>query len=161
MNASDPHKQMAAAVGRVPSGIYVLTIQHEQYETGMLASFVQQCSFQPLQVSVAIKREREISRWLTEGAAFTLNVLEAGQTDMVVQFGKGFSLDQPAFAGIEVERPEGGAPVLTEALAYLQCRVVSRFPAGDHDLLVAKVVGGKVLDEGQPMVHVRKSGLHY
>jgi flavin reductase (DIM6/NTAB) family NADH-FMN oxidoreductase RutF len=51
--------------------------------------------------------------------------------------------------------------VLADALAYLECRVAERLPAGDHDLFIACVVEGRVLAEGQPMVHVRKSGLHY
>jgi flavin reductase (DIM6/NTAB) family NADH-FMN oxidoreductase RutF len=53
------------------------------------------------------------------------------------------------------------APVLSEALAYLECRVTGRFPAGDHDLVLGRVVGGRLLDEGHPMVHIRKSGFHY
>jgi flavin reductase (DIM6/NTAB) family NADH-FMN oxidoreductase RutF len=51
--------------------------------------------------------------------------------------------------------------VLADALAYLECRVEARHPTGDHDLFIARVVGGRVLGEGRPMVHVRKSGLHY
>jgi flavin reductase (DIM6/NTAB) family NADH-FMN oxidoreductase RutF len=102
-----------------------------------------------------------VSAWLTPGAALTVNILDAGQTDMIVHFGRGFALSEPAFEGLEVERPDGAPPVLTEALAYLECRVANRLPAGDHDLFLARVVGGRVLGEGQPMVHVRKSGLHY
>ena len=41
------------------------------------------------------------------------------------------------------------------------CRVVGRVEAGDHDLFIGEVVDGAVLGEGHPMVHVRKSGLHY
>ena len=127
----------------------------------MLASWVQQCSFDPPQVSVAVRRDREVSAWLTPGATVTINVLESGQTDMIVHFGRGFALDAPAFEGLEVERPGGAPPVLADALAYLECRVVDRLPAGDHELFIACVVDGRVLGEGQPMVHVRKSGLHY
>ena len=161
MNESDPQRRLASALGRVPSGLFILTARHGDAETGMLASWVQQCSFVPPQLSLAIKRDRPIAAWLTEGAAFTLNILDQSQTDMVGHFGRGFALDQPAFTDMEVERPDGAAPVLSEALAYLSCRVVARHPVGDHDLYIAEVTGGRVLGEGQPMVHVRKSGLHY
>jgi flavin reductase (DIM6/NTAB) family NADH-FMN oxidoreductase RutF len=80
---------------------------------------------------------------------------------MIVHFGRGFPLGAPAFEGLEVERPGGAPPVLADALAYLECRVADRLPAGDHELFIACVVEGRVLGEGQPMVHVRKSGLHY
>jgi flavin reductase (DIM6/NTAB) family NADH-FMN oxidoreductase RutF len=95
------------------------------------------------------------------GATFTVNVLEANQSEMIAHFGKGFTLGQPAFEGLEIERPGGTPPVLSEALAYLECRVTGRCSAGDHELIVGEVVNGRVLNEGQPMVHVRKSGMHY
>ena len=51
--------------------------------------------------------------------------------------------------------------MLAAALAYLDCRVAGRFDAGDHVLVIGRVVGGAVLHDGRPTVHVRKSGLHY
>jgi flavin reductase (DIM6/NTAB) family NADH-FMN oxidoreductase RutF len=51
--------------------------------------------------------------------------------------------------------------LLAEALAALEARLIDHFSAGDHDLFVLEIVAGRVLDEGQPMVHVRKNGLHY
>jgi flavin reductase (DIM6/NTAB) family NADH-FMN oxidoreductase RutF len=161
MNEADPQRQLAAALGRVPSGLFILTVRRGEVEIGMLASWVQQCSFEPPLLSLAIKRGRDVLDWLTEGSRFTLNILDSTETDMIVHFGKGFALGEPAFTGLDVERPEGAAPVLSEALAYLECRVQGRCPTGDHDLLIAEVVRGRVLGQGQPLVHIRKSGFHY
>lgn len=161
MPDEDAQKQMAAALGRVVSGLFVVTARQGDKATGMLASWIQQCSFEPPQLSCAVRRDRDILRWLTDAAAFTVNILEADQTDMIAHFGRGFSLDEDAFQGIDILRPEQGAPILSESLAYLDCRVAGRFAAGDHDLLLGRVVAGKVLGTGQPMTHVRKSGLHY
>ena len=157
----EAQRQVAGALGRVPSGLFILTARHGNGETGMLTSWVQQCAFQPPHLSVAIKRDRPILAWLDKGAAFTLNILDNSQTDMVAYFGRGFELDEPAFEGVEVERPDGGAAVLQEALAYLMCRVTSHCSVSDHELILAQVVGGRVLNEGQPIVHVRRSGFHY
>jgi flavin reductase (DIM6/NTAB) family NADH-FMN oxidoreductase RutF len=150
-----------AALGRVPSGLFILTMRHGAAETGMLVSWVQQCSFDPPQLSVAVGRDRALSGWLVEGAALTLNIVAEGHRGLVSHFGKGFAAGEPAFTGLEVLRPDGAAPVLAEALAYLHCRVTGRFPAGDHDLVLARVVGGQVQHDGRPTVHVRKSGSHY
>jgi flavin reductase (DIM6/NTAB) family NADH-FMN oxidoreductase RutF len=139
----------------------VLTARQGTVETGMLASWVQQCSFEPPQISVAIKPDRDIVRWLAAGAGFTVNILDDTQTDMIVHFGKGFKTDEPAFTGLDIDHLDGAGPVLQEALAFLECRVVARHSAGDHDLVIGRVVRGQLLGEGQPMVHVRKSGLHY
>src|SRR5579862_2937488 len=161
MSDGDERKRMIAALGRIPSGLFVLTVRHGDAETGMLASWVQQCSFEPPQISVAIKRDRDVWAWLSDGATFTLNILDDSQTDMIGHFGRGFALTEPAFTDLPVERPDGAAPVLTEALAYLVCRVAGRLSAGDHDLLIGQVVGGAMLSDGQPMIHVRKNGSHY
>ncbi len=161
MKPDDPHRALAAALGRIPSGLFILTLYRDGVETGMLASWVQQCSFAPPQVTVAVRQGRDILGLLGDGAAFTLNTLESSQSDMIGHFGRGFALDQEAFAGLEVRRDPPRGPVLTEALAYLHCRVVGRCSAGDHELLIGRVEAGELLDEGQPMVHVRKNGLHY
>ena len=161
MKSDDPHRALAAALGRIPSGLFVLTVARDGVATGMLVSWVQQCSFAPPQLSLAIRGDREIAALLGAGALFTLNILEASQTDMIVHFGRGFALTQDAFAGLEAQhRPPRGV-VLAEALGYLECEVVERVPAGDHDLFVGRVLAGELLDEGQPMVHIRKNGLHY
>jgi flavin reductase (DIM6/NTAB) family NADH-FMN oxidoreductase RutF len=161
MSDLDPQKQLAAALGRVASGLFILTARNGDSETGMLTSWVQQCSFEPPRVSVALGRTRPIMAWLPDGAHFALNILDDTQTDMISHFGRGFDLGQPAFNGIEVSRLPSGLPVLEEAVAYLECQVAGRIPAGDHDLFLGQVIGGRLLAQGQPMVHVRKSGAHY
>jgi len=158
---TETHRQTLAALGRVPSGLFVLTARRGSAETGMLASWVQQCSFEPPLVTVAIKSGRVLAGWLNKGTNFTINILDQSQTDMVAHFGRGFGASEPAFRDLELIRPKAGAPILSEAVAYIECKVVDRWPVGDHVLLLGQLVAGRVLSEGSPMVHVRKSGAHY
>ena len=158
---TEQNKPLAAALGRIPSGLFILTARRGEAETGMLASWVQQCSFSPPQISLALQRERDIARLLTPGSAFTLNILDDTQTDMLVHFGRGFELGEPAFTDLDVLRGESNGPVLSEALAYLTCEVAGRCSGGDHDLFIGKVIGGRLLSERHPMVHLRRSGHHY
>jgi flavin reductase (DIM6/NTAB) family NADH-FMN oxidoreductase RutF len=152
---------LAAALGRIPSGLFILTVRHGAKETAMLASWVQQCSFDPPRVTVAIKKGRELLRWLTDDAAFVLNVLPEGAKSLIGHFGKGFELGEEAFNGIKLAKERETAPVIAAAHAYLGCRVVNRIDAGDHVLLVAGVETGAVINDGKPTVHLRKNGLTY
>ncbi len=152
---------LMAALGRVPSGLFVLTIGRDGRETGMLASWVQQCSFDPPQISLAVKPGRHAADLLTDKAAFVVNILPEGATDLLKHFGKGFGPGEPAFAGLDVYPTAEGVPVLRTALAHLDCRVAGRSRAGDHDLVIGRVVGGRLHAEGPPAVHIRKSGAHY
>jgi flavin reductase (DIM6/NTAB) family NADH-FMN oxidoreductase RutF len=161
MVQAEESKQLAAALGRIPSGLFIMTARQGDTETGMLASWVQQCSFVPPLICLALSRKRPVSDWLNEGTVFALNILDDSQTDMISHFGLGFNLDEPAFTYLEITRSPEGLTILAESLAYLECRVVSRYPSGDHDLVIGHVISGKVQNEGHPMVHVRKSGLHY
>jgi flavin reductase (DIM6/NTAB) family NADH-FMN oxidoreductase RutF len=159
--AADHSESLAAALGRIPSGLFVLTLRHGENETGMLASWVQQCSFDPPQVTVAVNKQRDVLEWLTDGAPFVLNVLPEGGKALVAHFGKGFEAGQPAFQDLEVSRERETPPVLLASHAYLVCRVVNRVDAGDHVIVIARVTAGAVLHDGKPTVHVRKNGLRY
>ncbi len=161
MQTTDPQKSLGAALGRIPSGVFVLTLTTESVETGMLASWLQQCSFNPPMVSFAVQRNRPIAPLLVAGSPITINILEAAQTDMIAHFGKGFALSDNAFTSLDVEPMKPHGPVLSEAHGYLLGVVRAQISAGDHELFLAEITAGKLLEEGQPMVHIRKNGFHY
>jgi flavin reductase (DIM6/NTAB) family NADH-FMN oxidoreductase RutF len=152
---------LAAALGRIPSGLFVLTFRSGKQETAMLGSWVQQCSFEPPQVVIALNQSRWMLDWLKVDTPVTVNILGEGQKDLMSHFAKGFDEGDEAFKGIAVGRTAEGAPAITAAHAFLDCRVTARHRAGDHLLIVARVVGGRVLHEGRPGVHIRRSGAHY
>ncbi|VTT98250.1 flavin oxidoreductase : Conserved protein/domain typically associated with flavoprotein oxygenases, DIM6/NTAB family OS=Chloracidobacterium thermophilum (strain B) GN=Cabther_A0991 PE=4 SV=1: Flavin_Reduct [Gemmataceae bacterium] len=153
----------AEALGRIPSGLFVLTARDGSSgrETGMLASWVQQCSFDPPLVSAAVRAGRYVLDWLADGAPFVVNVIPEGGKALIAHFGKGFEPDEPAFEGLDVRRDGDAPPVLLAAHAYLLCRVERRVEAGDHVLVVGRVAAGELLHHGGPIVHVRKNGLRY
>jgi len=152
----------SSALGKIPSGLFILTARHGDHETGMLASWVQQCSFEPPLLTVAVKSGRFLLDWLLPEAPFAINILPDSGKAFVAHFGKGFEPGEPAFEGIGVDRYPGLAPVLTAALAVLHCRVVKQLEtSGDHRLIVGQVLAGQMLHEGKPAIHIRKSGLHY
>src|SRR5262249_31596341 len=91
----DPREALAATLGRVPSGLFILTARRDQAETGLLASWVQQCSFDPPRVSVALRRDRVVAGWLVDGALFALNVLGGGQSNLVSHVARGFDAGEP------------------------------------------------------------------
>ncbi len=160
---SDTDKPWAAALGRIASGLFVLTARRGPLETGMLASWVQQCSFEPPLVMAAVHRGGVLEAWLHPGDPFVLNVLAEGDKELLRFFAKRVPPAEDAFATLAVERLSCGTAVLARALAYMDCRVESvHVTTGDHELLVGRVLGGRVLQvDGKPAVHVRKNGLHY
>ena len=154
------------ALGRVASGIYILTVGTGEQATGMLASWVMQAGFEPPMVSVAVKKGRYVQQWLTEGQTFALNIVAEKQFDMLKHFGSGFDIGEPAFEGINVDTEVGEVPVLTDCLGHLQCEATAHADSGDHRIFIAKVLRGSLHAEAeatgtQPMTHIRKTGSHY
>lgn len=155
-------KPFDPVLGRVPSGIFILTIGTGARATGMLSSWVMQAGFEPPIVSVAVKLGRYVCDWLSDGQPFVLNVVAESQSRMLKHFGKGFEPGVPAFDGLEISHCARGVPILKEAIGYLECEPASHVDSGDHRVFLAKVVRGKLRDtETKPMVHIRKTGTNY
>ena len=149
-------------LGRVASGVYILTVGTGERATGMLASWVLQAGFEPPMVSVAVKLGRYVEEWLTAGEPFVLNMLAEKQFDFLKHFGSGFDINEPAFEGQATTLCPRGVPILTDCLGYLECEPTSHVDSGDHRIFLAKVVrGGLHNEEAQPMTHIRKTGSHY
>jgi flavin reductase (DIM6/NTAB) family NADH-FMN oxidoreductase RutF len=149
------------ALGRVTSGIYILTIGQGDRATGMLASWVMQAGFEPPMVTVAVRKGRYVAEWLAAGEPFVLNVVGEGQKHLLRHFGRGFEPGEPAFDGVEVRSASNGVPLLAESLSFLECLPASHVDSGDHHVFLANVTAGAMLSELSPMVHIRKTGAHY
>lgn len=152
---------VAAALGRIASGIYVLTVQRGQDRTGMVSSWVMQASFDPPMFTAAVRNDRYVAQWLAEGARVGLNIVPEGGKRLLSHFGKGFAPDQNAFENIALLPDGTGVPILADALGFLEGRVTASFPTGDHVLFCVTVENGRMLRDGVPMTHVRKNGLRY
>ncbi|HWL94580.1 MAG TPA: flavin reductase family protein [Phycisphaerae bacterium] len=152
--------EIARVIGRIPSGCSILTVRTAGKRTGMLASWVQQAAFEPPMVSVAVKRDRPIEKFIDEAGGFVLNLLGENPTQMFKHFGKGFSPEEDAFGGMSVREVPYGV-VIPDQIAWLSARVRAKNESGDHWIYLGEVTeaGG---DGGlQPYVHLRKNGLSY
>ena len=155
-------KSFQPVLGRVPSGIFILTIGTGPRATGMLSSWVMQAGFEPPMVSVAVKQGRYVCDWITAGEPFVLNLVGESQQELMKHFARGFEPGSPAFEGLAITHCARGVPVLKDALGHVECEPVRHVDSGDHRIFVANVVRGKLNHaDAKPMVHIRKSGAKY
>lgn len=151
---------LKAALGKIPSGLYVLGGVREGRRFGMLGSFVEQAGFEPPMISLAIGRDRSFRALLDERGLFSLNILGAGDKKILAAAASG-RVEDP-FATFPLVDNAYGIPQLAGALAWLACRSGGSMPAGDHVLYVAEVLEGCLHREaGEPMIRVRKNGFGY
>ncbi|MBD0334374.1 MAG: diflavin flavoprotein [Cyanobacteria bacterium Co-bin13] len=151
------------ALGRISSGLYIITAQKGEVSSAMLASWVAQASFQPLGFTVSVAKDRAIESLMQVGDEFVLNVLEEGKhLPLMKHFLKRFPPGADRFAGVRTRPATNGSPLLADALAYLECEVTSRMEVNDHWIVYCTVKDGKVSDpESITAVHHRKVGNYY
>ncbi len=151
------------ALGRLSGGLYIITAKKGEAASAMLASWVSQASVEPLGITIAVAKDRAIEAFLHAGDQFILNVLEEGNYQHLMKhFLKRFAPGADRFAGIKVHPAANGSPILGEALAYLECEVVSRMECSDHWLVYSTVDVGRVSKpDALTAVHHRKVGNHY
>ncbi len=151
------------ALGRISGGLYIITAKKGDVSSAMLASWVSQSSFKPLGFSIAVAKDRAIESLMQVGDRFVLNVLEEGNYQTLMKhFLKRFAPGADRFEGVKTQPAENGAPILSDALAYMECEVVSRMDCGDHWAVYSTVYAGRVSKpDSLTAVHHRKVGNHY
>jgi len=151
------------AIGRISGGLYIITAQKGETNGAMLASWVTQASFDPPGFTVAVAKDRAIESLLQVDDTFVLNILEEGNyQNLMKHFLKRFPPGADRFAGVKVQTANNGSPILIDALAYLECQVVSRMDCGDHWIVYSKVTAGRVSkSDALTAVHHRKVGNYY
>lgn len=142
----------------VSHGVYVITTKHNGRVNGMTAAWVGRASFEPPLVTVAIGKTRFSHDMIKGSGIFAVNVLGADNIPAGKHFGLVSGKKTDKFAGVEFDVKATGAPILRDAIAWLDCKVVSHHDAGDHTLFIGEVLDGGVLSDGvRPLIYDKES----
>ena len=128
---------------KFPSGLYVIGSRAGDEQNLMTANLVTQVSFSPKLVGVSVEEEAVTHRLIAAGGAFTVNVLDREDRAIVSKFTKPVEVDAAAstahgfaFHAAAVT----GAPVLDQAVAFVDCRVWQAVECGTSTFFIGEVV---------------------
>lgn len=153
-------ENIGPALGKILSGLYVVTANHDGKRLAMLASFIEQAAFNPPLISFAIGRERPMLQAIEAAGLFGVNILGKDNHAILRAFVKPDGEDP--FAGHELVENSHGVPQLAEVVSFLVCKPVNRIEAGDHWLLLAEVLDGSLQHpDHAPMSRIRRNGFDY
>ena len=161
MTDSTELSPIAEALGRVPTGLYIVSTVHNGAPLGFVGSFVMQMGFAPPTVCVAVGHDREALTAIREAGSFSVTILDGESSGMMGAFFKAPPAGKTPFDDLETVETPSGAPVLAGALAWVDCRVTGEHETGDHVVVFGEVTAGAKLRDGDPSVHLRKNGLGY
>lgn len=152
---------LAQALGRMPQGLYVVTTGRPNAPMGFVASLVSQVGFDPPTVCVAIAKGRDHLDAVREQGGFTISVLDAESQGLMGAFFKKREDGSSPYDDLETTEAPSGLPVLSGALAWIDCKLTTEHATGDHVLVFGTTEAGEQTREGDPSMHVRKNGLSY
>jgi flavin reductase (DIM6/NTAB) family NADH-FMN oxidoreductase RutF len=152
---------IARALGRIPSGLFIVTTLRGERPSGFLGSFVMQVGFAPPTVCVAVGHDRPHLADIRRTGRFALSILGAENRGLMAPFLRRLPPEKSPLDGLALQRTAAGSVVLSDAVAWVDCKVTSETETGDHTLVLGQVLEGALLREGEPATHVRKNGLGY
>jgi flavin reductase (DIM6/NTAB) family NADH-FMN oxidoreductase RutF len=145
----------------MPYGLYVVGSRAGDRRNLMTANWATQLSFDPKLVGVAVERVAVTHDLIHEGGVFSLSIVDREDRAIVRKFVKPLEADLGGFA---VEEHATGAPVLVQAVAWVDCEVRQEVETGGHTLFVGEVVAagfGDGKSEDTPVLRMEDTRMNY
>jgi flavin reductase (DIM6/NTAB) family NADH-FMN oxidoreductase RutF len=130
---------------RLTAGVYVVGVADGERRNAFTAAWLMQVSFDPLLLALSVNPGHASFPLLVGGGGFAVSVLSRDQLDLARHFGTRSGRETDKLAGVSWRAGRTGAPILAGAVAYLECRLTGRIPAGDHEIVIARPTAGEIL----------------
>ncbi|KAA0942915.1 MULTISPECIES: flavin reductase family protein [Streptomyces] len=158
--------EFRAALSRLAAGVVLVTAHEPQTDpdgprgedVGMTATSFMSVSLDPPLVLVGLREGSRMDDLLDEQPLWAVSFLSEGQSSVASRFAmKNRISDRLLFADVpHVTGKESGAPLLAGALATLECRTEQRVTAGDHTLVIGRVLTSSLPGtDGSPLTYFR------
>ena len=134
---------------KIPNALALIGSRAADEWNGMTASWITQVSMEPVLIAVGVDNTAVTHRLITAGRSFTVNLWSSDDTKVFVKFSKPATFDADAMTlnGRTVRTGRTGAPIFSEAVAWLDCLVREAHDLGTHTLFVGEVVDAGVNDD--------------
>jgi len=141
------------AMSRFASGVTVVTAGRGGERFGLTASSFVSVSMEPPLVLVCVSKTLLAHDVIAESGAFAANILGVHQLDVGRRFAGLTPETGDRFSGLACAARVTGAPLLTDSLACLDCRLHAAHPGGDHTIFVGAVVDVLLSRDEPPLLY--------
>lgn len=146
--------EFKSACARFPTGVTITTVMGEDGAPhGITVSSFTSVSLSPPLVLVCIDHRSPVMQHVAVGKHFGINVLRADQQELSIRFSRDWD---GRFTGVQWAAGQTGVPLLCDVVARFECETVRIFAAGDHSVLIGKVLQA-TSTKGAPLVYVNRS----
>ena len=148
--------ELKSLMRAVPQPVSVVTVDAGGQKAGLTVVSLVSLSLEPPLVGVAVGRHAALHELLREAGAFAVSILATGQEAVAQHFARGVP-PIILWQGIETRTGELGAPLLEGALGWIECRLASEHPSGDHTFFVGDVVSAARGPGTEALIHLRQA----
>ena len=142
-------EEFRKALRHFPAGVTIVTVKGGEKVHGLTVSAFASVSAEPPMIMIIIENRHHAHTLLEEPeAVFAVNILGENQSELSNRFA--WVKDEDRFAMGNWSTASTGAPILVDALAWLDCRIHARYPAGSHTIYVGEVAASQVPEEEAP-----------
>ncbi|MBI3362659.1 MAG: flavin reductase family protein [Chloroflexi bacterium] len=139
------------------SGVTIVTARAGGETHGMTVSSFTSVSLDPPLVLVCIEQSTRTHRLIQASGAFAVSVLNESQGEWSDRFGGRDSDGRERFEGVATFAALTGAPILGDGVAYFDCVIQEKHPAGNHTIFVGQVVAAKLANGRAPLVYWKQA----
>ena len=129
---------------KIPNALALIGSRSGDERNGMTASWITQLSMEPVLIGIGVDNTAVTHRLISEGGSFTVNLWNSDDTRVFVKFSKPATYADGTLNGRAVREATTGAPVFTEAIAWMDCEVRHAIDLGTHTLFVGELVDGDI-----------------
>ncbi len=134
----DPHRPLKDAFGRFSTGVGIAACHHDdEGPVAITINSFSSVSLDPPLVLWCIDRDASRFAAFMASDSYSVSILRANQQPIANRFA---GYPDPESVPPRFATGTSGAPVLTDALAWFDCRVWARYDAGDHVILVGEIL---------------------
>ncbi|HWO94335.1 MAG TPA: flavin reductase family protein [Dehalococcoidia bacterium] len=148
------------ALRMIPYGLYILTAKDGQQIASGAINWVTQASFQPPLVVMGVKTDSALYPVVTASRKFALSILGTGQKDLAFAFFKHQEPSEGRLGDYAFETHTTGAPIISDAPAWVEGDVVEIVERGDHAIVIGEVTEAGVKRESAPLT-LEECGVKY
>lgn len=151
---------------KMPSGLYVVgSTDKGERRNGMTLNWATQVSFDPKWIGIGVERAALTHELITASGVFSLNMIDQEDRAIVRKFTKPVEVDLAAHTLNGFPYLDGAAtsaPVLAQAVAYVECEVRQPVEVGNHTLFLGEIVNAAFLkDEDTPVLRMEDTRMNY
>lgn len=149
--------EFKAALASWAAGVTVVTTRHQGLVYGITVSSFSSVSLDPRLVSVCLADSNRLPRMIEESKHFAVSILAEEQQDVSGYFATPKREPVPRFEEIGTIEWHTGSPIIDGAIAHLDCELYQAVPAGDHTIMIGRVLGAAASPEKTPLLYYRRN----